>query len=174
MRFFAVGLLALSLFLAGCATLQKQEPLPLVQNVSLDQFMGTWYVIGATPTLLDREPYNAVEVYSRGDRGIDITYQFNSGGFDGELKTFNSRAMVDNPGINSDWEVTYAWPFGTDFKILHLEPDYSVTVVGNPNRKWVWIMARQPQMSDPLYSDIILYLQDLGFDIGKIRKVPHN
>ena len=168
-------LLALSLLalLAGCNTLRQHEPVPVVDmRVDLDRFMGQWYMIASVPTVLDRKAFNGVQTFQRADRGIDITYEFNAGAADGELKTVNSRAMVDNPGINSDWEVTYAWPIRGDYKILWLEPDYSATAIGHPNRKNVWILSRQRTISPPVYSDIILYLQQLGYDVGNIRRVP--
>lgn len=170
--FLAVTLLSL---LAGCSTFQKNEPLPVTDRVDLDRFMGKWYVIGSVQTIVDRNPYNSTTTYTRGNRGIDITYEFNAGDYDGKPKAYTVRAMVDNPGINSDWEVRYVtWPFESDYKVIHLEPDYSVAVVGQPSRKYVWILSRQKTIDGPLYSDIILYLQDLGYDVGKIRMVPHN
>ena len=168
----AISFLAL---LSGCSTFQKPDPLPTVERVDLDRFMGKWYVIGSVQTIVDRNPYNSTTTYTRANRGIDITYDFNAGDFGGKPKTYTVRAMVDNPGINSDWEVRYVtWPFESDYRVIHLEPDYSVAVVGQPSRKFVWILSRQKSIDAPLYSDIILYLQELGYDVGKIRLVPHN
>lgn len=170
--FLAVILLSL---LAGCSTFQKNDPLPSADRVDLDRFMGKWYVIGSVQGIVDRKPYNSTTTYTRGKRGIDITYEFNAGDYNGKLKTYSVRAMVDNPGINNDWEVRYVtWPFESDYRVIHLEPDYSVAVVGQPSRKYVWILSRQKTIDDPVYSDIILFLQDLGYDVGKIRLVPHN
>ena len=169
--FLALSMVAL---LSGCGTFRNYEPLPTTDRVDLDRFMGKWYVISSTPSLLDRDPYNAVEIYERADRGIQITYQFNADSPSGDLKSISARAMVDNPGINTDWNVSYAWPwpFGSDYHIVYLEDDYSVAVIGHPDRKRVRILSRRPDISPPLYSDIILYLQQLGYDVGKIRRMP--
>ena len=171
--FLVISLLAL---LSGCNTFQTPDPIPTVDRLNLDQFMGKWYVIASTPMILkwDGDAYNAVETYGRGaKRGIQITYQYNDKAPDGDLKTFTSTAMVDNPGINTDWQVRFAWPFWSDYRVIYLEPDYSVAVVANPDRKKVRIIARQDAINAPLYSDIILYLQDLGFNVGNIRLVSH-
>jgi apolipoprotein D and lipocalin family protein len=166
----AVCLLAV---LAGCSTFRKDDPLPVAGQINLDRFMGQWHVIAAVPTILDRSAHNTTKTYERWDRGIKIAYEFEKGEFGGELKSYNTKAVVDNPGINSDWEVRIVtWPFETDYKILHIEDDYSVAVIGQPSRKYVWIMSRTKTIDDPVYSDIILYLQDLGYDVGKIRRIP--
>lgn len=169
-------LLALGILILLPACIQEDEhpPLPTVDRVELDDFMGKWYVLAATPTLFDRNAYNAVEIYERAERGINIIYRFNKDGPDGKRKTFNQKAVIDNPGINTDWTVTVQWPVKFDYKVIYLEPDYSVTVIGHPNRELVWIMARQPEIPDPRYSDIILHLQELGYKIGDIRRIPHS
>ncbi|NDV62981.1 lipocalin family protein [Puniceicoccales bacterium CK1056] len=171
--FLIISLLAV---LSGCNTFRTPEPIPMVDRVNLDQFMGKWYIVASTPMLLkwDNDAYNAVEMYERGaKRGIKITYQYNDEEPNGPLKTVTANAMVDNPGINTDWEVTYAWPFGTDYRIIYLESDYSVAVIANPDRKKVRVLSRQSTINAPLYSDIILYLQDLGFNVGNIRMISH-
>ena len=172
-KFFIAA--ALLVTLVGCSTFSKNEPLQIVDQVDLDRFMGKWYVIGSVQTVTDRKPFNSTITYDRIKRGIGITYEFNSGDFDGKPRTVKVSALVDNPGINSDWEVRYlTWPFESDYKVIYLNQDYSVTVVGQPSRKYVWIMSRQKNIEDALYSDIILELQDLGYDVGKIRLIPHN
>lgn len=169
-----VLVISLLAVLSGCNTFRTPDPIPTVERLDLDKFMGQWYIIASTPMMLrrDADAWNAVEIYSRATRGIQITYQYNDDAPDGELKTVTANAMVDNPGLNTDWEVTYAWPFGTDYRVIHLEPDYSVAVIANPDREKVRILSRQKEISAPLYSDIILYLQSLGFNVGKIRLIP--
>ena len=160
--------------LTGCANFQKHDPLTAVSRVDLDRFMGTWYVIGTIPTIYDRAAFNSVETYERAERGVKIDYSFNTGKPDGKLKTFSARAMIIDPGLNANWEVTYVtWPFERDYKIIRVESDYSVAVIGQPSRKNVWILSRSKTIESALYSDIILSLQDNGYDVGKIRTVPH-
>jgi apolipoprotein D and lipocalin family protein len=169
-----VLVISLLAVLSGCNTFRTPDPIPTVERLDLDRFMGQWYIIASTPMILNRDAdgYNAVEIYQRAPRGIQITYQWNDDEPNGPLKTVTANAMVDNPGLNTDWDVTYTWPFGMDYRVIHLEPDYSVAVIANPNREKVRILSRQKRINAPLYSDIILYLQDLGFDVGDIRLVP--
>ena len=146
-------LLALCLLsvLAGCSTYRDYEPLPITGRVDLDRLMGKWYVIGVVPYIIDSHGYNITKSYQRGEKGINIYYELNAGAFDGKLKSYATRAMVLNPGINTDWQVRIiTWPFDKDYKILHVEPDYSAVLIGQPNRKGLWIMSRTKTMDDPL------------------------
>ena len=147
--------------------------MPVVDRVDLDRFMGTWNVISSVPSMFDRKPHNTTVSFARAERGLTIEYKFNSGSYNGDEKTIKAKVMVDNPGINSDWQITYPWPFARDLRIIYLETDYSVAVLGHPNLKDAWVIARSTTIDPPLFSDIILYLQSLGYDVGKMRLVPH-
>jgi len=165
--------------LAGCQVMQKitpqPDPLPTVEGLDLQRFMGTWYVIAATPTIIDRNAYNATEIYSLTDEGaVNIQYTYNKGSFSGERKSYQFKGSVDNPGVNSDWTISLGWPIKADYKIIHLEPDYSLTIVGHPNRRYAWVMSRQPTIPDTQYSDMMLKLQEFGYDIGNLRRVPQS
>jgi apolipoprotein D and lipocalin family protein len=173
MKALSFALFAALLF-SGCATVDEPGPLPSANRVDLDRFIGKWYVLAATPGLFDREAFNATETISRAAKGFDLVYTYNTGAPDGEVTTSAYKAKVDNPGINTDWDITYAWPFSRDARVLYLEPDYSVAVMGSPDRKRVTILSRSRSISSPAFSDIILFLQDAGYDVGQIRRIPHN
>ena len=66
----------------------------------------------------------------------------------------------------------FIWPIKADYRIIYLEEDYSVTVIGRNKRDYVWIMARQPSMAESEYANIIRQLEDVGYDSTAIRKVP--
>ena len=58
------------------------------------------------------------------------------------------------------------------FLIIELDEDYSYTVIGYPSKKYVWIMARDPQMEEKRYNLILDNLSKIGYDISLIQKVP--
>ena len=165
-------LLLLPLILGGCLTNRSYDPLPSPTSVSLDRLMGEWFVVASIPTVFERAPYAATASFSRAERGIEVDYTFLTDAFDGKSRNIKARAMIDNPGINTDWTISVAWPFGTDVRIIHTEPDYSMVVLASPDRSKVWILSRRAAVDRPAYSDVILRLQGLGFNVGKIRNIP--
>jgi len=66
----------------------------------------------------------------------------------------------------------FVWPVKADYRIVHVAPDYSTTIVGRRKRDYVWIMARTPRIDDAVYGDLVRMVAELGYDVGKIRKVP--
>lgn len=144
-----------------------------VEQVDLQRFMGDWYVIANIPTFLEKEVYNAVESYALNPDGtIATTFSFNKGGFDGPAKQYHPVGFIRDTTTNALWGMRFIWPIKADFRIVWLEPDYSITVIGRAKRDYVWIMAREPAIPDAKYEEIVAFVRDLGYDTTKLQKVP--
>ncbi|MCZ8131685.1 MAG: lipocalin family protein [Steroidobacteraceae bacterium] len=161
------------LTLGGCAAGPDREPLPPVESVDLERFMGDWYVIANIPTFIEVGAHNAIESYRIDDDGtIATTFTFRKDAFDGELKTYTPRGFVREGTGNAVWGMRFVWPIKADFRIAWLDEGYTQTVIGRNARDYVWIMAREPTMPEADYQRIVAYLGEQGYDVSKIRKVP--
>lgn len=162
----------LLVLLAACQT-NGHAPMHTVAHVDLPRFMGDWYVIANIPTLLERGAHNAVESYAlAADGSIETTFTYRKGAFDGPLKQYHPRGFVLDTKTNARWGMRFVWPVKADYRIIHLADDYSQTVVGRQKRDYVWIMARTPQVSEADYQRLVRVVQDAGYDVGKLQKVP--
>lgn len=160
----------LSLSLAACAT---RAPMPAVDSVDLNKFMGDWYVIANIPTFLERDAYNAIESYELDDEGnIPTTFTFNKGGFDGPLKRYNPKGFVREGTGNAVWGMQFIWPIKADYRIVYLSEDYQQVIIGRKARDYVWVMARTPKISDADYQQLVQKVELLGYELTSLRKVP--
>jgi apolipoprotein D and lipocalin family protein len=175
---------AVCLLLAACLTScqvsnkptpAKMPPLRAMdQKVDLPEFMGDWYVIAHIPTFIETKAYNAVESYKLDPDGtIATTFTFNQGSFDGPVKIYRPRGFVHNQDTKAEWRMQFIWPFKAAFLITYLSDDGNTTIIGVPNRKYVWIMARTKTLSEKRYNELVRRLKDSGHDISKLRRVPH-
>ena len=106
------------------------EPLKTVDEVNLAEFMGDWYVIANIPTSIEKGAHNAIESYRIDDDGsIATTFTVRDGSFDGKLKTYKPRGFVSDES-NAIWGMQFIWPIKADYRIIYLDNDYSVTVIG--------------------------------------------
>ncbi len=159
------------LLLAGCSA--APPTLGTVPGVDIKRFMGDWYVIANIPTFLEKEAYNAIESYKLdADGTIATTFTFRKGSFNGPVKTYHPRGFIRDTGSNSVWDMQFLWPFKSEFLIIYLKEDYSVTVIGRSKLDYVWIMARTPAIPGADYQKILTLLEGAGYDTGKIRKIP--
>ncbi len=164
-----MALVAWSLGAIGCSSVQPLEP---VSSVDLERFMGDWYVIANIPTLLEKGAHNAIESYQlNADGSIATTFTYRAGGFDGPEKTYHPRGFVSSES-NAVWGMRFVWPIKADYRIVYLDADYSVTIIGRNKRDFVWLMARTPSIPDAEYQRLVALIVDMGYDGQKLNKVP--
>jgi apolipoprotein D and lipocalin family protein len=160
-----------SLTLAACAG--NGPEMKTVDYVDLERFMGDWYVIANIPTFLEKGAHNAVETYEmNGDGTIATTFTFRDGSFDGEEKEYNPKGFVRDTGSNALWGMRFIWPIKADYRIVYLDDDYSQTIIGRQKRDFVWIMAREPNISEEDYQMLLGVVESLGYDVSKVERVP--
>jgi apolipoprotein D and lipocalin family protein len=171
MQVFRVTLL-ITMILTGVAC-STPAPMPVVDSVDLDRFMGDWYVIANIPTFLEKDAYNPMESYQRDTDGtIATTFTFNDGSLDGEQKIYRPRGFVSE-NSNAIWGMQFIWPIKADYRIVYLDDNYQQTIIGRTSRDYVWIMARTAQISDEDYGALVSQVRSLGYDTALLHKAVH-
>lgn len=152
----------------GCS---EDLPLDTVSHVDVNRYMGKWYEIASFPTSFQKDCTGTTALYSRNPDGtVNVLNRCYKKTLDGPESRAEGSAYVADPSTNSKLKVTFFWPFYGDYWIIDLADDYSYAVVGYPNRKYLWILSRTPQMSTQLYNSILLRIQKKGFDVSKLNK----
>jgi len=112
------------------------------------EYMGDWYVLGNIPTPLEVGVRNGIERYTWDDKHklIKVTFDYYAKGSD-KPSQMKMRASVANDPINTHWKLDpkifgIPLPLGLDYLIIDLAEDNSYTIVGVPDRSYLWIMIR--------------------------------
>lgn len=156
------------ILLASC----RNEPMKTVEQVDIERFMGDWYVQGIIPNFIEKHAINGIESYRLIDENrVKIDYRFTDRRT-GEVKHMEPKAWIYDKETYAEWRVQFFWPIKFPYLIVDLAEDYSYTVIGVPNRKFVWIMSREPVIPDNTYNGILERLKLLGYDIDKIVRMP--
>ena len=135
--------------------------------------MGDWYVIANIPTFVEKGAHNAIETYAMNDDGtVDTRFTFYRDAFDGKYKEYNPRGFIRDTETNALWGMRFVWPFKADYRIIYLNDDYTQTIIGRQKRDYVWIMAREPEIPDDEYQELVSYLESVGYDVNDIQLVP--
>ncbi len=163
--------------LSGCATNQMPPLQALDRRVELERFMGDWYVIGFIPITIpffsEEGAHNGVESYRLTDEGvIETTYTFREGSFDGPERRFTPKGWVHDEETNAEWRMQFLWPFKSAYLIVYLDQGYQKTIIGVPDRKHVWIMSRDPDLSDADYREMLDHVARIGYDVDDVQRVP--
>jgi apolipoprotein D and lipocalin family protein len=164
-------LLSWALALAGCSS--SHPPLKMVPHVDLERFMGDWYVIANIPTLIEKGAHNAVESYQMNPDGtIATTFTYRADRFDGPIKRYEPTGFILDNTSNAVWGMRFIWPIKADYRIVYLDPDYQRTIIGREARDYVWIMARQPHLSEGAFRELVQMVESQGYDVSQLQRVP--
>ena len=173
MRPPALAWLISTCLLAACPGQGGARPIPPVEQVDLDRFMGDWYVIASIPTAMERGAHNAVETYSRAPDGrIDTVFRFRKDGPEGELETMTRTGFVRDGTNNAVWGMQFVWPIKAEYIIASLADDYSDTIVARNRRDYVWIMARTPTLPESRYRELVAEVAEMGSPPPRLRGAP--
>ena len=155
-------LLALPLFAADPAVVEK---------VDLSRYMGTWHEIARFPNRFQRGCTCTTATYSlRPDGKVAVVNR--CGTATGPAKQSQGWAKVVDPASNAKLKVTFFWPFFGDYWVLALDPDYRHVLVGTPNRKYLWILAREPRLEESTYQALVARAAALEFDVARLARTP--
>lgn len=165
--------------LSGCASTDMPDLQATAKTIEIEKFMGDWYVVGSIPIdfplASEAGAHNAVESYSlSSDGSIDTRYRFRKDSFDGPLKEFNPTGFIYNTETNTEWRMQFLWPFKSAYLIAYVDDLYSETLIGVPNRRYLWIMSRTPDLPEPAYQALLSRSEDLGYDISKVVRIPQS
>ena len=147
----------------------QAAPPPTVDRVDLARYMGTWHEIARYPNRFQKDCTCATATYSlRPDGKVSVLNQCLTA--DGASRSARGRAKVVDTATNARLKVSFFWPFYGDYWILDLDPDYQRVLVGTPNRKYLWILSRQPRMSPETYARLEARARELGFDPARLLR----
>ena len=158
-------------FLFSCGS---KEELSTVSEVDLEKYAGTWYEISKLPNKFEKGLECVSATYSLKENGkINVLNQ----GFktkNGTWKDITGTAYVPDPAFPGRLKVTFFWPFSGDYYIIALADDYTYALVGDPSRKYLWILSKNKTMDETVYSNLLAIAKEKGFNIDQLEKMNHD
>lgn len=162
-----LSILSAGIFLFGCGG--NYPPLETVESVDIQRYLGKWYEIALLPNRFEEGCYCTTAEYSLIDEEtIRVINSCNKESADGKLDQAKGKAFVVEGSNNSKLKVQFFWPFKGDYWILELDEDYQYVLVGSPSRKYLWILARTPQLDLDVIDRLLTSAEQKGFDTSKI------
>ena len=158
---FFVSALLIAL-VTGCGE-KPSEPMPTVEHVDLQRYGGLWHEIARYENRFEEGCVGATADYTLKEGYLQVVNSCY--GEDGRLSDrAKGKAYVVEGSGNAKLRVSFFWPFSGDYWIIMLADDYRYSVVGDPQRKYLWILARGTVLSDEDREAIFSRLVELGYD----------
>lgn len=55
-----------------------------------------------------------------------------------------------------------------DYWVLYLGDDYSTALVGNPDRRYLWLLSRKPHIDQQVRDELLSKAQQQGYDTTRL------
>ncbi len=148
------------------------------KNIDLNRYLGTWYEIAKFENEFQKDCAQTKAVYSLWNKNIRVENSCKSIHNPEQLNQALGLAWVVDRETSAKLKVSFV-PFlrhlgigAGDYWILYVDKDYSVAVVGTPNREYLWFLSRTPEISSEIYQKLVDIADQNDFDITKIIKTP--
>ena len=153
----------------------RVQPVPIpVASVDLNRYAGIWHEIARIPNRFQQQcARDTLARYTlRADGRIDVVNQCVRR--DGSLDQARGIARVVDAATLAKLKVSLVsllgWrPFWGDYWIVGLDPNYRWAVVGAPNRKYGWILARSKTLDANSLETISAIIESNGYQRGSFR-----
>lgn len=163
--FFFLCLAALPILPISTSAASKDLP-QSASDIELGRYMGRWYEIASFPNILQKGCRCTSSNYEIEDESIIVKNRCLKGI---ELKTIEGRGWVV-PGSNqSQLKVQFIWPIKRNYWIIYVDASYQEAIVGTPDKKHLWVLARNPQVSKHIYQQLTDVASQQGYNIAKLH-----
>jgi len=160
-----------AVFGAAAITGCSNQPIPLASHVDLDRYSGHWFIIANIPYFAERGKVgSSFDLAFQGDKVTDIYTGYKS--FGDKPSVFTLHGKMDPGTNNAEWHEGPFWPLSFPYPIVYVDPDYRTALVGYPDRKYGWVLARSPEMDDATYNALLSRFAAIGYDASQFRRVP--
>ncbi len=166
--------------LALVTVLSQATPLTVVRNLDPSKYAGRWFEIARLPNRFQAKCASDVtaEYQPRPEGGFIVVNRCRNAAGDITDASGVARSKSDAPP--SVLEVRFAPAFLSvlpfvwgDYQVIALDDGHTYSVVGTPDRKYLWILSRQPQMAPRQYEQLIELARTQGFAVERLEKTSH-
>ncbi len=164
--------------LAGCAS--TGGDLPTQANINLKDYAGTWYEQARLPNSFQKDCAGDVraDYVLQADNTISVTNQCRTP--DGKTKMAEAQgrlAKAVNPPDPAKLEVRFAPAWTSwipmvwgDYWIMKTEGNYQYSLVGTPDRQYLWVLSRDKQADQAVVKQLLDYAASQGFATNEVIK----
>ena len=146
-----------------------QEPLDnsTIKSLDLNRYLGTWYEIARFDHSFEKGLDNVIAEYLLRDDGLVEVR--NSGWKGNKYKVAVGKAKQPDPQNDpANLMVSFFMFFYSPYRVMMLDDDYQVALVGSTNPKYLWILSRTPELSPEVTDVVLLEAEDRGYDITNL------
>lgn len=143
-----------------------------MQGFELPRYLGRWHEIARLDHRFERGLVAVTADYQLRDDGR-VSVQ-NRGWQSRRQRWIELEGHAEFVGARDvgQLKVSFFWPFHSGYTIVALDPDYRTALVAGDDRRYLWVLARDPVLPEDRLQAIIAQAAAMGFDTNQLIRVP--
>jgi apolipoprotein D and lipocalin family protein len=157
----------MALVFTGCVGIP--ENVTPVSNFKIDRYLGKWYEIARFDHSFEQGLIRTTAEYSlKDDGGVRVLNR----GYRPDKKEWKEAEgkayFVDSTDVGY-LKVSFFGPFYGSYIVCELDHEkYEYSLVCGPDKSYLWILARTPQLAEETKQRLVAKAAALGFDTSKL------
>jgi apolipoprotein D and lipocalin family protein len=184
----AIGVFAISLTGQAQDVKPAHPPLVPVPSLDLQRYQGTWHQIALYPNRFQASCASNTRAHYALSEGSTVQVTNQCRGADGTtMQAVGQARPASLAQLSAAKQLTPAqlqvrfapawlsWlpVVWGDYWVIQLADDYRYAVVGEPKREFLWVLARETQLSNADWAAIEARLREHGYDPTKLVREKH-
>lgn len=154
--------------------MSSPKPLVFVDKLDKQRYLGRWYEVARFQHRFEKSLVGVTAQYTLCSDGkirvVNSGFRYD---LNGPYREAVGVAWVPDPRRPAALKVRFFWPFSGNYLVFGLdEKDYSWALVGDSSRRYLWFLARTPQISKELFEKMKQKARDQGYDLSGLYEVP--
>ncbi len=166
----------ISFLLLCCVTACTTPPKGLapITGFDINRYLGKWYEIARLNHSFERGLSKVTAEYQlREEGGVTVINR----GYDEKAKEWKEAVgkafFVEGPDVGQ-LKVSFFGPFYGGYTILELDKEnYEYALVSGPNRSYLWLLARSPDLDTAIVKRLVTKAERLGFPVDELIYVTN-
>lgn len=168
MHFWSKLCVMLSAVLSVACSVSPPKDVKVVNNFDSQRYLGTWYEIARLDHRFERGLEQVTANYSpREDGGLQVINR----GFNTQKQQWQESTgkayFIGSPQVAA-LKVSFFGPFYGGYNVIELDTDYRYALVCGPNRDYLWILSRTPELDAATRDRLLQTAKNSGFAIDKL------
>jgi len=156
-----------ALLSVACTTTPPKGVTP-VEGFNANLYLGSWYEIARLDHRFERGLDHVTATYSkRDDGGLKVVNR----GYNVKKQRWQEsigKAYFTGSPSQAALKVSFFGPFYGGYNVIALDNAYQHALVCGPNRNYLWILSRTPQLDGKVKEELTAKARQAGFDVSKL------
>ena len=164
-KYLSFSLLILTALSACTGMPDGVEP---VTGFDKSRYLGTWHEIARLDHSFERDLVDVKAEYSLRDDGAVRVINSGTDSETGERKVAEGHAKFVGDDGTAHLKVSFFGPFYGSYIVFELDPEYRYAFVAGYNTNYLWLLARETNISEDIRKRFTDRAGDLGFAVDDL------